>query len=163
MATETQIVQDDGQEPDETQAPDVEQSFIDQLRARRTAIAAETSKEFDIPGYDGMLKATYRRLGYEEVMKIARRAIKSELPMQELGAQADFLIRACTSIDAEGKHLAAGYNAELAAFFGIDTKRARDCLFHVFGNELAVVAHQTAVLRWMQAGESDISEEFQGE
>lgn len=163
MATDTQTHDQDGHEPEE-QAPDVGQSFIDQLRARRTAIAAETSKSFPIPGYDDLLLATYRRLGYEELIGLIRRASKSGKDRDEVNAQADFLVRACTSIDAvDGTHIADGYNSVLAEFFGLDTQRARTCLFHVFGNDLAVMAHQTAVMRWMQAGEPEAEEEFLGE
>lgn len=164
MATESQITSGNDDHPPEEQTPDVEQSFIDQLRARRTAIAAETTKQFSIPGYDDLLKVTYRRLGYEELVGIIRRATKTGKERDEVNAQADFLIRSCVSIDAvDGTHISDGYNAVLAEFFGLEAQRARECLFYVFGNDLAVMAHQTAVLRWMQSGASEMEEEFLGE
>lgn len=165
MATDTPIIEDDGHEPDALAVkPDVEQSFIDQLRARRTAIANETTKDFDVPGYEGLLKATYRRMGFDEVMKIARRVANTNKPREELNAQIDFLVRAVTSIDAaDGRHIADGYTTELAAFFGLETQRARECVQHVFGHELAIAVHQAEVMRWMQSGESEVAEDFQGE
>jgi hypothetical protein len=173
MATESQIGTgpEDIPESEDEQPPDVEQSFMDQLRARRTAIASETTKQFNVPGYDGLLVATYRRMGYEELVKIVRRAANVRAGARnvtdvraELNAQMDFIIRACVSIDGEdGTHIADGYTVQLAEFFEFQSERAREILEHVFSNELAIAAHQAEVLRWMQSGEGELIEEFQGE
>lgn len=165
MATDTQNdPPGEGMEEVRPQVPDVEQSYIDKLRARRTAIANEKTKVFDLPGYDGLLKATYKRLGYEEVMKIVRRVARTDDAQVELGATIDFLIRSCVSIDGhDGTHISDGFNMGLAEFFDFHTERMRDVVQHVIPNDLAITAHQMTVLRWMQSGEEAVMEDFQGE
>ena len=165
MATESQITQGDGYEPEPDEQPsDAEQSFMDQLRARRTAIANDTKTTLDVPGYDGLLQATYKRMEYGEVMQIVRRVANTDKSKEVLGAHADLLIRACVSMDAvDGTHLSDGYDIHLAKFFGYDTDRARDVVTYMFANELAMAAHSNQVLAWMQSSQPEISEEFRGE
>jgi hypothetical protein len=165
MATESQITQGDGYEPEpEEQPSDVEQSFMDQLRARRTAIANDTKTTFDVPGYDGLLKATYKRMEYADVMQIVRRVAGNDKSKDVLGAHADLLIRACTSLDAvDGTHVSDGYDMTLAKFFGYNTERAREVITYMFANDLAMAAHSNQVLAWMHASQPEITEDFQGE
>jgi hypothetical protein len=169
MATEShQTPPGEGMEPpyeDDGQAPDAEQkSFMDQLRARRTAIAEDTKKVFAVPGYDDLLMATYKRMEYAEVMQIVRRVTNSDKTRDVLSAHADLIIRACVSLDAaDGTHIADGYDITLAGFFGYDTERAREIVTYVFANDLAMAAHSNQVLAWMQSSQPEIAEEFQGE
>jgi len=165
MATESQITQGDGYEPEPDEQPsDAEQSFMDQLRARRTAIANDTTKTFDVPGYDNLLQATYKRMEYGDVMQIVRRVSSTDKSKEVLGAHADLLIRACVSMDAvDGTHISDGYDMTLAKFFGYDTDRARDVVAYMFANDLAMAAHSNQVLAWMQSSQPEISEDFQGE
>ena len=168
MATESQQTPGGYDGPMETteQAPDAEQqSFMDQLRARRTAIANDTTKVFSVPGYDNLLQATYKRMEYKDVMQIVRRVAGPDNKTQEvLNAHADLIIRACTSLDAaDGTHIADGYDITLAGFFGYDTERAREIVTYVFANDLAMAAHSNQVLSWMQSSQPEITEDFQGE
>jgi hypothetical protein len=165
MATDTQTPTGDGYEPEPTEQPTgAEQSFMDQLRARRAAIAHDTKKAFDVPGYDNLLQATYKRMEYAEVMQIVRRVTSSDKTKDVLNAHADLIIRACVSLDAaDGTHIADGYDITLAGFFGYDTERAREIVTYVFANDLAMAAHSNQVLAWMQSSQPEITEEFQGE
>jgi|SRR6188768_1313726 hypothetical protein len=165
MATETHLHQgEQPEEHDDEQAPGADQSFMDKLRARRTAIANETTKVFDVPGYDGLLQATYKRMEYKDVMAIVRRVQSTDKSQEVLNAHADLIIRAVTSIDAvDGSHISDGYDITLAGYFGIVSERAREILSHVIANDLAMAAHSNQVLAWMQSSQPEIAEEFQGE
>jgi hypothetical protein len=167
MATESQ--QPPGEElpidgSEDEQAPDADQSFMDKLRARRTAIANETRKEFDVPGYDGLMIATYKRMEYKDVMAIVRRVQSADKSQEVLNAHADLIIRAVVSIDAaDGSHISDGYDTTLAGYFGIASERAREILSYVIANDLAMAAHSNMILAWMQSSQPEISEDFQGE
>jgi len=83
-------------------------SLLDQLRARRAALAAETSRtlDLDVPGYDGRLVARYHypEAGYRPIVAAAQRAQQAiarkggAKGTEELDASCDVLLACCESV-----------------------------------------------------------------
>jgi len=160
------LTDQDATEPYVEPTPGAETSIMETLRARRAAIAGEYTTRLPIPGFDGMLLAEYKKLTYDTTRNIAKRAADSKNPRADLYGQMDILINSCIGIyAADGQMIAEGYNKDLATFFGLDgdVTTARQVLFNVFNNDLAIPAHHGDVMDWMQNTDQQVNEALQGE
>lgn len=139
-------------------------SALERIRAKREAIASETTEIFDIPGYDGDLCARYRRMEWTEVRKVAERAAGSRHPQSELHGQADIIAAACVELllrtdpndpehferlgEVDGEPVR--YDSNLCQMMEWpDIKSARETVRALFGNDMAISMHHSVILAWM--------------
>jgi hypothetical protein len=151
--------------PYEEPPADVSPSMMERLRARRAAIAGEHTVRMPIPGFAGELLAEYKKLSYDTTRAIARRAAESKNPRADLYGQMDILINACVGIYSNtGEKVSDGYTLQLAEFFGMgEVKTARTILLELFQNDLAIPAHHSDVMTWMQDSDQLVNEQLAGE
>lgn len=170
---EEEEVVEDPVENDE--APD---TFLEQLREKRRRIATATDLKLEIPGFDGLLWAQYRRLEWDELKRIADKASKSKSPRKELLAHCDTLIAACEGIliQKDGKLEALNnaypefgdepvvFDERLGAALGFEidkTSPARSAVLKAFGgNGVAVTAQQVELVQWIESSRSDDDQDF---
>ena len=151
-----------------------EPSALDRIRAKREAIASETTEIFDIPGYDGELCARYRRMEWTEVRKVAERAQGSRHPQKELHGQADIIASACVELllrtdpndpehferlgEVDGEPVR--YDVNLCQMMEWnDIKTARDTVRAMFGNDMALSMHHAVLMAWMSGVAKKVIEE----
>lgn len=168
-------------------AGDASSSVLGQLRSRRRRLGEKTHLDMEIPGYNGLLFARYRRVPWEDLKKITLKAEKSKSPVKELLGQADVLIVACQEIlvrepsreDADEEGLApidpdssrmepTRFDRNLARILGfspdeLEDLTARKVVFGVFQNDLAVTVQQNEVMEWAASNQEEIDEELEGE
>jgi hypothetical protein len=158
-------------------------SFVKSLREKRKAIAENITADFDIPGYDGVLVARYRRDPdiWDKFRKMADKLQKSKNPRKELLGQCDVLIKTCDGFflrqdgilyplneAAKDRGLDLGgdldesikYDNRLAAFLDFEASSARQVVLSLFNNELAVTAHHNDVGEWMQSSRTEDAQDF---
>ena len=159
-------------------------SPLSRLRARRRELADANESgsrvvEFPIPGYSNELWVQFRYTPdlWDRIKKIGERAVKSRHPRKELNAQADTLITCCSNVlvsedggqnfeplDPSGEEV--GFDLRLAALLGIENPHperpltAREIVFHVFENDLAVSAMSNRVSEWTGEADAELDEDF---
>lgn len=152
-------------------------SLMASLRAKRDAIEANQHKtlDLDIPGYDGLLVASYRRVKWEVVSAISDWINESEDPRADLLGAADLLIACCDQMltrkddklvplheapgmDLEGQPVR--YEPRLADAFGYEQSSAREIVLGLFRNEFAVIDQHRDVMRWLWESKAKADEDF---
>ena len=167
--------------------PDIEQtvggsSLKERMAQRREEILKNRFYDQDLPGYDGMVYGRYRLLDGEKLNQIAEnviRTIKAEQKAERgLAAAIDTLSASLIEIRVrdEGRdtslaeHLGEDspvrFDKKLAEFMDFsdslgDTPRVRDIVREVFlNNEVALMAHNQRLSRWMMSNGVDIQSEL---
>lgn len=152
-------------------------TLLDGLRKKREGISKDRTMDLDIPGYDGELAVRYGIVPWDELKVIGEKAQESRARRKELMAHADTLIRACRTIllknQTTGEMQPANeiikeykdgepvrFDERLAEMFKLDTKSARETLFAVFANDLAVTAQHNELGAWMQSSNNQDSQDF---
>ena len=133
----------------------------------------EDTKVFDIPTWEGDLRARYQVVGREELERMVRRIrqrSRGNGTSSGVEADADFLIKACTEVigyDADTDFevvLSPGYTMELAGMLKpvypkghpmegqpFVIKSPRELVIYLFKwNGIALATHGAKVARWMQ-------------
>lgn len=135
-----------------------QQSLKDRVKARREALQRNTTKTFDLPGYDGILKVRYKVLGLKAMTRAEDRSDGDDVDNQTrmLYMAADVLLAATDAVlDADtGKPAADGrWSAALAQdFFGVQVGTPRQAILAAFPRELMLMTHYRTVRAW-QVGE----------
>lgn len=137
-------------------------SLKDRLQARRSELQRQTTEDFDVPGYEGVLVARYQLLDYKTLRGIISRSDKVPDPaLQELNVMADTLIHACVDLleyRSDGQHVPLGYRwgARAAdALFGVagaDGLTARQATIASFPRDTLLMRHGVEVSQWQEAG-----------
>lgn len=148
-------------------------SVLERLKRRREQLGADRTEVFDIPGYNGELAARYKPVDFEMLKKLLNKIDRSKNPRIELLVMADILIMACDEIlvRADGKlgpldpkaDEPVRYDDRLAEFFGFEAANARQVVFGVFNNDIAIPSHHKEVLDWMQGVTQENTEDLLGE
>lgn len=158
--------------------------FRARLRARREALAKDSTRVFVLPGYDvdnpemggWQLVARYRRLTIDERAEIFT---AERINKDVVAANTQFLVEACDEIlyrDEHGLHpLVEGHKTtyaldtasgqSLGTILGLDDlPSVRDQIVAAFGeNELAVGDHSGEVDRWMVSANDADGDQALGE
>lgn len=144
------------------------QTLRDALRARFEALPTSRVKDFDVPGYDGLLVARYRRMTTAEVTALTEHLPdvdpndRESVVRAAVCLNADFLCAACAELfgrkDGELQPLSDDgvpmrYDQSFAAMMGFDVtpeQGAREVLMRTLDhNELALKRHADDVDEWM--------------
>lgn len=146
-------------------------SVLDKITQRRDE--RDDTEVFDIPSWDGDLKARYQvvdRADMEKMILRARRRARGNGSSSGVDADADFLIKACCGViaydvdtDAE-EQIASGYTMDLASMFkpvwpkghpqegeSFTIHNERELVVYLLKwNGVALATHGAKVARWMQ-------------
>lgn len=165
------------QEEAEMIAGETEPRFtpLERLRERREAIARERTTVMPVPGYGGELALVVRPVKWDDAKRIALRTERSKSSRKELYAQADTIIAATESIvirdpetgsvsplDPRADAVTFG-SPELGEALGFQAGTAREAVFAVFSNDIAVSSVSSDITEWSAASGDDADEEFLGE
>lgn len=145
-------------------------SVLDRMKQRRDARGDFIT--FDIPSWDGDLKARYEALEREEVEKMVRRirARSNGAASSGIEADCDFLEKSCVEIIGydsdtdEEFHVADGYTMDFAKLLNptfppghpqegnpVPIQNVRELIVYlVKWNSIALAAHGQKVAKWMQ-------------
>lgn len=152
-------------------------SLAARLKEQHEQLQQERHLDLPIPGYNGDLVARYKPLDWDFFKKIGVRTEKSKNPRKELYAQADTLIESCEEIfavDDKGVLVSlykvmdisgdepVRYDERLAEAFGLKVGTARDSVFGLFNNDIAITNHHNEVAEWMQDTSGDSDGDFSG-
>lgn len=162
---------------DDVQNVEVEVLTTDfaRLRDRRENIAKERTIDLPIPGYDGELIARYQRVEYPVIRRIIEKMQKQKAATgdrADLYAMIDTIVAACKEIlykSEDGKLTRLSPNGPvrfdrtLAEGLGFQAETARQIVLEVFNNELAIGAHHSDLMEWLQGEAKATDEEFLGE
>lgn len=171
---------DESEEEDVTLEPGVDaaviaadaQSILDKVTKRRDE-RDDGHEVFDIPTWEGDLKAKYKvveRVDLEKMVQRIRKRQRSNGASSGVDADADFLIKACVEVigyDAEADFevvLSPGYTMGLASMLKpvwpkghpqegepFTIKNPRELVIYLFNwNGIALATHGAKVARWMQ-------------
>lgn len=142
-------------------------SILDQVKARRSSQAAETTVELPISGWGGTVVARYRLLDplneLQDILDRCRRAFPGNQEAQGFWGGVDVMIAACEGLyavdetDGDLKPLSlngsgepATYTVDLAAALGETADSAREVVVGLFkGNKMAVGAHSGKLIQRM--------------
>jgi hypothetical protein len=165
MGTEGIISEMATSEPDALSAG---QSGIDALKKRREGNLKNRTEEFDVPGYDGMLVAKYRILTFDEARAIGDRNKRGQSsPRFVLNAMVDTLVEACEELmyrRPDGKLVPLDaekpvrYDNRLSEWLDLGADNARQIVFALFSNDVAIMGHHEKVSEWMQTGRREDGE-----
>ena len=152
-------------------------SYLDRLRKRREQMVQSSQtahRDIEVPGYPDDLKIVvrFRPLTWEVLKQIGQRVEKLRTARKELLGHADVLIRACDEIlvrdkgelkpiDPSGEP--TRFEVKLAEMLGFEAKSARDVVFGLYMNDIAVTAAHNELAEWMPQSNADINEDLQGE
>lgn len=148
------------------------QSVLDRATKRRDE-RDDDHRIFDIPTWDGDLKAKYKvvdRPDLEKMIQRIRRRSRGNGASSGVDADADFLIKACVGViacDVETDFevpLSPGYTMDLAEMLNpvwpkghpqegesFEIKSQRELVIYLFKwNGIALATHGAKVARWMQ-------------
>lgn len=144
------------------------QSLKDRVQARRKALQANHTKTFDVPGYEGILKARYRVLTLKEMTRAENRADNEKVDEETrtLYMFADVLVAACDAVlDAETDEPAVGgkWSAALAEDLGFDVKTPRQAVLAIIERELVLTNHYREMRAWQEGAVALVDEELAGE
>lgn len=172
------VTLDDPVDPDEI--PQVERDYagngldsqLERIKARRAERLADETVLLPIPTWQGDLVARYGVIESKELRKLMRRIEKSE---GALGDNADLLVKACRGIQLRDENDdlqeivgpdggPVTFDATLAEKLGIDAGSQVEVVLHVIGrNPLAVGAHASTVIKWMQDTSKPVDGAIAGE
>lgn len=154
-------------------------SALDRLRARRVELQKDRTTILDIPGWQGMLVGQFRPVPWDDLKKIAKRAEKmSNNPRVELIAQTDTILAATDmlmvredgeltpmhELDEVDYPEPIRFDAKLAEILELgEVKSARNALWRVFNNDLAVTAFHNELMEWQRNADEEVDEEMLGE
>lgn len=177
-AAETEIISSTGASMFDGLEPTQEDSVADRLRKARQSVAEQTTKDLDIPGYNGELFCKYRLLDSRDLKSISDHVTSTIRDREEqiLAAGCDTLIRACDEfwVRDKGKEIPVRelfdpprefpvrYDMQLAEILGYDDKlpeppTARSVCLGLFGdNEIALAAHNTDLSRWIMGKGNEV-------
>lgn len=143
------------------------------LRRRREQLASMNEKDFDVPGYGGVLVARYKRLGIQHESRVLLATADDEL-----ARYAQFLIDACTGVyrrtpdeglvplpcDMQQIDPAAAPGwGEVAPALAINAADARAIVLEVLGgHEQALKDHGDDVYAWMHTVDETVDEQLAG-
>jgi hypothetical protein len=144
-------------------------NLMETLRAKREEAERNVLLELPVPGYDDLLVVRFQKtLTWQEARKAIDTAQRKGNPDNELFAIADLLIRTVEGIygraDAEGElvRISTGFDEQLATFFQLDAKTARDTCRLFFGSDIEMSAVQGRVMTWIQGIDQDAGKEIRG-
>lgn len=152
----------------ETQVADG--SLASRIAARRAKLQANSDKVFDVPGYEGILAARYRVLGWTEMRGIGKRHERMEdEALQELYVAADNLILACDDVlevkpDGTRESLNLRWGTALADRLGVTVpenvpgSRERQALLAIIARDTWVITHYGEVAMWQESATEDVDE-----
>lgn len=147
--------------------PKVAPNLKDALRKKFGELERTRVGDFDVPGYDGMLVARYRRLSTDEILNLAKgvpqgTSDRRTLVRASAALNADFLAMACVELFArtdEGELQPLGddypmrYDQSFAEMMGFEVtaeEGAREVVMRTFDhNDLALKRHSDEVDEWM--------------
>jgi hypothetical protein len=152
-------------------------SLKDRVQQRSRQLRVEQAETFDVPGYEGILRARYRALGLKEIDQIAERVgrIKEiDDTTRKLYVYADHLVRACEAVyDAEldkthrkGDPPPEGqrWSAQLAHDLGFDgPETPRQAVLAIIARDTQVYTHYLTVMAWMDGSNQQADEDLLGE
>lgn len=164
----------------------VDASMLTRLKAKRERIREERRLFLDVPGYGGEIVAEYRPLSWDTLNKIGTKAEKSKSDRKALMAHADTIATACVELHVQkpgdpstripiGRMLEAGnagftwdgepirFDHQLARGFEFKATSARQAVFDLFNDEVAVTTHHNELAEWMQDTDVNDDEAFEGE
>jgi hypothetical protein len=144
-------------------------SLKDALRKKFEELPKKTRHgDFDVPGYDGMLVARYRRMQTTEVVALGEHIPTpvandtTSLAQASVYLNADFLAAACLELFGRGEDgklhslgdgFSMRYDNEFAKMMGYEVsgeEGAREVVLRTFDyNELALKRHADEVDEWM--------------
>lgn len=143
------------------------------MRAKRQAIAETTEITLNLPGYDDPeLLVQHRKMEWDDVAKIARRAEKSKNPQAELLSQCDLIAQSCEMIliREKGKtyplHEALNedepimFDNRLAEFLGFQGGNGRQVVRGTFNNDLAIGSYHVELFEFMRTSNQQDDEDF---
>lgn len=147
-------------------------SLRDQLRAARSRAERRSTRDLEIPGYEGRLWGTFRVLEeYKQIRDIGRRVEKiADETDQELAIAADIIVESCTGIyaklpDGEKQPLEQGLGAALAQFlFEPDPAITSDRqgIYMLFPSTLSVAVFYSELSQWFAHESSSLDAETSG-
>lgn len=133
-------------------------SLRDQLRAARERSERRSTRDFEIPGFEGRLWGTFRVLEeYARVREIGRRVEKiTDETDQELAVAADIIVESCVGVyvklpDGEKQPLEQRLGASLAQYlFEPETPLTTDRqgIYMLFPSTLSVAVFYGELSQW---------------
>lgn len=155
---------------DDTLLPEAEQgsgtSFLAQMKQKRQRIRDERHYDLDIPGYNGDLVSRHKPLDWEVMKQIGERASKMNHPKKELAGHADIIAQSCIGVFARNKgelvpfgeiigqpDMTVRFDPTLANAFDFHARSAREVVYGIFNDELAITAAYGKLDEWM--GDTD--------
>lgn len=155
-------------------------SLLDQLRVIREELGKARETALEVPGYEGLLFVKYQYVDgmWDEMKKIGQAVEKSKNPRKELYGQADTLLFACKEVvvyqperaDADENGYCpilpnqgvTKFDENLAEALGFEAKTAREVLFGVFRNHLAISKQHNELMDWAASNQRDLDKDTEG-
>lgn len=153
-------------------------SLREKVQARRAALQKDTTKAFDVPGYEGILKARYRVLTWKEIGQVGDRIAKNEKDLDKATAElyiaADTLARACEAVydadldesrkDDDPLPSGSRWSPTLAHDLGFpEPQSARQAIFAIIARDTQVITHYRTMMDWQDGENQRIDEDLAGE
>jgi hypothetical protein len=158
-------------EEEQAAVPMAAGSLQDRLHQRRAELQSQESRDFDVPGYGGIIKARYHVLPWKQHRAIAARHEKErDVALREVYTAADTLINACDAlieVAADGTERPLDYKwgvraaSELFGADGLDT--ARQGIIACFPQDGLLMAHFGEVMQWQQGATPEADRELEDE
>lgn len=144
-------------------------NLMEALRRKREEASKNILLELPVPGYDDLLVVRFQKtLSWLEAKKAIETAQRKGNPNNELFAMADLLIRTVEGIygraDTEGQFvlISHAFDEQLAEYFQMDTKTARETVRLFFQSDIVMSAVQGRVMNWLQGIDQDSGKELAG-
>lgn len=146
-------------------------SIQDRVRKARDNRIAGTTVQLPVPGYKGVLLATYRGIPWRERREIMLNAQSvNDQVDQELMNAADLLIASCVSmqadIDGEQHDLNVKMGISLAGYLSLEMEHVdtdRQALYLIIPDEGDVIEHCGELLMALRKGQAHADDEIVGE
>lgn len=157
--------------------PKANASLREKVQARHAALQAARTTAFDVPGYEGVLRARYRVLSWKEIGRIGERILKIkdiDDATRELYQAADTLILASEAVydpeldkarkDGDPPPEGLKWCQQLAHDLGFpDPQTPRQAVFAIFARETQIMTHYQTVMNWQDGENVEVDEELSGE
>jgi hypothetical protein len=134
-------------------------SLASRVATRRATLQAQSTTTLEVPGFEGILAATYRALSWKEMRSIGLRHERlSDEALQELYVAADTLILACEDVlevldGGERRSLGKRWGTALAQHLGVElpeNANPRTALFALFSRDTDVMTHYSSLVLWQE-------------
>lgn len=147
-------------------------SLAGRIAERRRDLERKTTEDFDVPGYEGILVARYKVVGYAANRKIGKR--HESMPAwikAELYTMADTLILANVDLLENGGDDPAGHRP-LGLRWGVkaaqdlfrcqlpDNATARQAMFAIFPDDMKLMRHYGDVSQWILGNNPRIDDDL---